>query len=254
MHAAIKLITRADDAGLNAGTNEGVRLAVARGVARNASILAAGPAVEDAAQRLRGLDVCFGFHGCLTSEWASPGWGPLTRDRRLMDERGLFPVSGAALQALNPPADAVLPEMAAQLARLRELGFPVRYMDEHMYFSFSLPALRPALEEFARREGLIYRMEIPCLPVPDSEKGKPASPARFLSSLQLAPPGLWLEINHPAMDWPDMHAVHLDGQSTGVVAAERREQLRQFTDPTVITFLAGDSVRVLRYDELESST
>lgn len=253
MHAVMKLITRADDAGLNAGTNEGVRLAVARGVARNASILAAGPAVEDAAQRLRGLDACFGFHGCLTSEWASPGWGPLTRDPRLMDERGLFPVSGAALQTLNPPADAVLSEMAAQLARLRELGVPVSYMDEHMYFSFSLPALRPALEEFALREGLIYRMEIPCLPVPDSEKGKPASLTRFLRKLQLAPPGLWLEINHPAMDSPDMHAVHLDGQPTGVVAAERREQLRLFTDPAVITFLAGDSVRVLRYDELELS-
>lgn len=251
MSDLIKLLTRADDAGLNAGTNEGVRLAVTRGVARNVSILAAGPAFADAARRLRGLDACFGFHACLTSEWAAPGWGPITRDPRLLDERGLFPVSGAALQSLNPPVDAVLPEMAAQLARLRELGVPVRYMDEHMYFSFSLPGLRSALGEFARREGLIYRMEIPCLPVPESEKAKPESPARFLRRLQLAPSGLWLEINHPAMDSSDMHAVHKDGQSTGVVAAERREQLRLFTDPAIVTFLAGDSVRIVRYDELE---
>lgn len=254
MSVVMQLITRSDDAGLNPGTNEGVRLSVERGVARNVSILAAGPALEDAAQRLRGVDACFGFHACLTSEWASPCWAPVTRDRRLMDERGLFPVSGTALRALNPPLEAVLPEMAAQLARLRELGIPVGYMDEHMYFSDALRGLRPALEEFARRERLVYRMEIPCVPVPASEKGKPDSPGRLLQRLRLAPPGTWLEIKHPAVDSADMQAVGLTGGPAGVVAAERCEQLRIFTDPAVKAFLASESVRVVRYDELASSS
>jgi len=253
MNARLRLVTRADDAGLNVGTNQGVCAAVKNGVARNVSVLATGPSLEDAAERLRGLDACFGFHACLNSEWLEPGWRPLTGDKRLMDARGRLPATWAALQALNPSAEVVFPEMAAQLARLRELGFPVRYMDEHMYFSSALPALRPVLAEFARSEGLIYRMELPCLPVPAADKGKPDSSGCFLRRLQLAPSGTWLAINHPAIDSPDMHAVREERQPPGVIAAERREQLRLFTDPAIITFLSGPSVRMLRYDELENT-
>lgn len=239
---------RADDAGLNAGTNEGVRRAAAHGVARNLSVLGIGPALEDAAQRLLGLDVCFGFHACLNSEWLEPCWGPLSGDSRLWDARGMLPPDGDALRLLNPPACAVEAELSAQLRRLREHGFAPVYMDEHMFFSHVLPGLKPILVDFARREGLVYRMELPRLPrlAADSDDASD----RFLRRLAAAAPGTWLEIVHPVIESPDMCAVRKKGQEPGVVAAERAGELRVLTDPRVIAACTAGDIRLLRYDGL----
>ncbi len=248
MSRSVQLLTRADDAGLNAGTNEGVRRAAAHGVARNLSVLGIGPALEDAAQRLLGLDACFGFHACLNSEWLEPCWAPLSGDARLMDARGMLPPTWDALRLLNPPACAVEAELSAQLRRLREHGFAPVYMDEHMFFSYAVPDLRPMLVDFARREGLVYRMELPCLPPLAADSDDASN--RFLRRLAGAAPGTWLEIVHPAIDSPDMCAVRKKGQPSGVVTDERARDLCVFTDPRVIEVCTAGHIRLLRYDEL----
>ncbi|MDF3056949.1 MAG: hypothetical protein K0R17_1164 [Rariglobus sp.] len=252
MSRSVQLLTRADDAGLNAGTNEGVHRAAAHGVARNLSVLGIGPALADAAQRLSGLDVSFGFHACLNSEWLEPCWAPLSGDARLMDARGMLPSDWAALRLLNPPGRAVEEELSAQLRRLREHGFAPTYMDEHMLFSCALPDLRPMLVEFARREGLVYRMELPCLPPLAADSDDALS--RFMRRIAAAAPGTWLEIVHPAIDSADMIAVRKKGQPSGVVAAGRAGDLRVFTDPRVMDVCTAGNIRLLRYDELAVTT
>jgi chitin disaccharide deacetylase len=248
MSRSVQLLARADDAGLNAGTNEGVRRAAAHGIARNLSVLGIGPALEDAAQRLLGLDVCFGFHACLNSEWLEPCWAPLSGDARLMDARGMLPPDGDTLRLLNPPACAVEAELSAQLRRLREHGFAPVYMDEHMFFSHAMPALKPMLVEFARREGLVYRMELPCLPTLATDSDDAVN--RVLRRLAAAASGTWLEIVHPAIDSADMRIVRKKGQPAGAVATARAGDLGVFTDQNVIEACATENTRLLRYDEL----
>jgi chitin disaccharide deacetylase len=257
-HSAVavpRLVTRADDAGLNAATNEGIRVAVENGIARNVSVLALGCALDDAAAQLRDLDACFGFHACLNSEWAAPCWSPLTAHNGLVDARGMLPATWAELQALNPDPDMVIAEISAQLARLRGTGLPIHYMDEHMVFSAALPDIRPVLEDFARREGLIYRMDLRGLPFAPGEEALSAGdhPGRFLHRLQAVSSGTWLVVAHPAVDSPEMGAVRMDGQAHGEVAADRCRQALVFTAPAILAYCSSRSVRLLRYDELDAS-
>lgn len=250
MNTKIQLLTRADDAGMSVEANEGIRESVIRGINRNVSLMGGGPAIEDAAERLRGIDACFGLHACMNSEWLAPRWAPLTGDARLCDEHGMLPASWDALKKLNPEPAVVVRELAAQLARLRSLGFQVSYMDEHMYFSEALHGLRPAFKAFAKAEGLIYRMEIPTLPPLPKGPGPAGAAERILERLRLTPPGLWLLFTHPIVDSPEMRAIHLPGRAPGEMAAERDEERRWLTDPRIIAACTGGEVQVLRYDEL----
>lgn len=250
MTSPIHLLTRADDAGMCVEANEGVRESVVHGINRNVSLLAVGPAIEHAAECLRDIDACFGFHACLNSEWVAPRWAPLTQDARLCDESGMLPSSVEALKQLNPDPAVVVREMAAQLARLRALGVPVRYMDEHMYFAAAIPGLRAVLRDFAKGEGLIYRMEIPTLPPIPKGDGPDDAAERFLKRLRLAPAGLWLSITHPVVDSPAMRTIHLSGRAPGLVAAERDAERRWLSDPRLLSACRDGEVRALRYEEL----
>lgn len=252
MTASLAIVPRADDAGLNEGTNEGIRQAVLTGIARNVSVLAAGPALDDAAERLRDLDVCIGFHACLNAEWVEPRWPALTKGPGLADTAGMLPASLAELGALNPSPEAVFAEMAAQLDRLRRTGLAVSYMDEHMVFSHVLPGIRPALVDFAKREGLIYRMDLPGLPRAAGEETfhKSDRAGRFLAQLRSAPSGTWLVVSHPALGSADMQKICLPGQAPGDTAEDRVQQALVFTHPDVVSFCQAHSIRLLRYDEL----
>ena len=251
MSSSIKLIARADDAGMSVEANEGIRESVVRGINRNISFMAVGPEIGHAAECLRDAGACFGFHACLNSEWVAPRWAPLTRDARLCDGQGMLPASGDALKKLNPEPAAVVRELTAQLACLRELGLPIRYMDEHMYFTAAIPGLRAVLGAFAKEEGLIYRMEIPTLPPLPKEREPAGAVERILERLGRTPAGLWLSITHPIVDSPEMRAIHLQGRAPGEMAAERDQERRWLTDPRIIAACTGGVVRVLRYDELD---
>lgn len=248
---SIKLLARADDAGLNAETNEGIRQTVAYGIMRNVSVLGVGPALEDAAARLADLDICVGFHACLTSEWAAPCWKPLTGDPSLSDKRGMLPATWNDLQALNPAPERVVRELDAQLTRLRASGLRPVYMDEHMFFSEALPGIKPVLAEFAKNRDLIYRMEIPCLPADEVLDHQPDS---LLKQIYARGSGIWLKIAHPAIDSPGMRSICKEGGVPGFMAAERVAEVRLFTHPDVMKALEDNSVPLLRYDELEIKT
>ena len=66
----ISIVTRGDDAGSCVAANRGVEEAARFGVMRNASVMACGPALDDAAERLRRIPgLCIGLHLTLASEW-----------------------------------------------------------------------------------------------------------------------------------------------------------------------------------------
>lgn len=77
---SIRFITRADDAGSSRSANRAIAQVVDGGFVRNVSLMACGPAIEDAAQLLaHRKDVCFGMHTTLNAEWDKVKWRPLLR-------------------------------------------------------------------------------------------------------------------------------------------------------------------------------
>ena len=182
----------------------------------------------------------------------SPRWPALTGNPGLADATGMLPATHPELAALSPPPEIVVAELAAQLDRLRRTGLPVSYMDEHMNFSHAIPAVRPALEDFAKREGLIYRMDLPGIPraAGDESFHKSDHAGRFLVRLASLTSGTWLIIFHPALNSPDMREVCLPGQAPGVTAEDRVQQGLVFTRPDVLAYCRDHFVRILRYDEL----
>jgi hypothetical protein len=250
MRYPLKLITRADDAGLTVGTNRAIAAACAAGAMRNVGFMAVAPAVEDAAERLRDLrDVALGLHFALTCEWEAPLWGPLAakdRVRSLLDKRGALPSTTAILHAQNIDLAEVVAEAGAQLARLRALGLAITYLDDHMACAW-LPGVKAALHEFATREGLIFgptefsplpRLTFPTL-VPD-----PREMAR------MARPGVYLHFTHPACDDAEFRAFRADSMDVDKAILTRAAEAELWASAPFVDDLLALGVKPSRYDDV----
>jgi len=248
--STLTLITRADDAGLNRSTNAAIRETALQGITKNVSLLAVAPDIEDAACQLATLPLCFGLHACLTAEWETLRWGPLM-DRNaiptLVQSDGFFPHQLALNSAIS--TEEVLSELAAQLDRLRSLGFLISYLDEHMFFSCRHPDLRPALEDFSTANKLIFRPDINQLPNTKSSPNDSSS-TQFLSQLKNTLPGTYLVISHPSYDNEEMSTLRLYGKKDAREAATRNEQRLMFVREDIRHHCISHGVRLMRYDEL----
>ena len=236
----IKLVARGDDAGSCVAANRGIAEAAQCGLLKNISVMACGPAVEDAVMRLRSIDgLDIGLHLTLASEWDTVVWGPLTDSPLLKDTRGVFPQSPAHLLHTEEALDAMLAEAAAQLQRLRDLGLPPSYLDEHMALTWwAVPELRRPLSAWAESEGLQTVYEVPNL----------LGEGSLLGRLELAPAGSYVYVNHPAFDDDGEMRRMGNADTTGeALALERDADRRLWCDPAL---QALPGVAFVRYSEI----
>ncbi len=148
------LVVHADDLGIDVARNRGIAEAFARGVLTSVSVLANGPAFDDALRRLRerpGADV--GVHLNLTEG------KPLHGGATLVGSGGRFPGKEAARGNLLEGGDAdeseVEAEFAAQVERALESGLPVSHLDGHQHVHL-WPRARRACLAVARRFGIAW--------------------------------------------------------------------------------------------------
>ncbi|RYG37551.1 ChbG/HpnK family deacetylase [bacterium] len=186
-----ELLVRCDDAGASAGTNRAIRACVAKGSARNVSIMAVAPAFEDLTAG-GPIPACCGVHATINSEWDAPRWGPLTAARSLIEGDGSFRRFPNEHQETGFDLEEIKSEIAAQIAKVRAAGFEPQYLDEHMGFSW-LPGVRDVLSELAQREGLVY------------------APS----------PSIELKVFHPSEDDADSRRWIHKGLAPGSIAQER---------------------------------
>jgi len=251
MTGAIELITRADDAGSNATANRAILEACSGGIIRNVSLMATCGAIEEAAERFRGRDdLCFGVHLTLNAEWDRVRWGPVmprSRVPSLVDGDGWFHRTPEAMKLAGADLDEAFLEMQAQLNRLRELGFPIRYADEHMVFGRVFDGYEERFDRWCKEEGLINFRRYPRrLPIrPGGSDGVEA----LLNALGRAESGTYTLVTHPAYDTPEMRELGHDGLSGDAVALERERDTRLATDARILSFCRERQIRFVRYDE-----
>jgi Uncharacterized protein conserved in bacteria len=250
--APIRLITRADDAGSNHTANAAIRECLEIGFLKNVSVMAVGFAVEEAAEMLAGFPgVCFGLHTCVNAEWDAVRWGPVLPPDlvpTLVDDQGHFFKTTKALHENAPSEEQVFAELEAQLARLRGLGFDLKYADMHMGWGWVIPGFDARFDAWCTRHGLFHnRHRHRGLPEVAGESGDPV--ARFVARLTAAEPGQYAVVGHPAYDNEEMRALGHAGYPGEVVASGREWERRLFADPRVLDLWRSGRVEPLRYDE-----
>ena len=132
-----RLIVNADDFGLTEGVNAGIVEAFQKGILRSASLMANGPAFDDAvrlALENPGLDV--GCHLMLISGSAisKPGQDLPRSVPRLL--AGL---------AAEWRAGAIEREFAAQIGKIQASGVPLSHLDTHKHTHLAPPVLEAVL-------------------------------------------------------------------------------------------------------------
>ena len=141
------VILHVDDAGMSFDSNEGVIMAMTKGIANSCSVMMPCSWVPGFVHYLKahpGIDA--GLHLTLTSEWDEYRWGPVAGKAAvpgLVDKEGnLWP--GVPEVVSHATAAEVDKEIHAQLDKARTMGFEPTHLDSHMGTLFATPGFMQA--------------------------------------------------------------------------------------------------------------
>lgn len=141
----IKIIINADDLGVNKTVNDEIFELIALGRVSSATIIANGPAFDDAVQRaLLFPNVSFGVHLNVTE------FRPLTRSTGLdviLDSEGNFFANKIRKVFINAKLrEAIYKEWYAQIQKIRQSGLPISHIDSHHHVH-TIPSLFSVLKK-----------------------------------------------------------------------------------------------------------
>jgi predicted glycoside hydrolase/deacetylase ChbG (UPF0249 family) len=259
--AAIRLLVRGDDMGFSRSSNPAHIRCYQEGVMRTVEVMAVGPWFPEAARLLRenpGLDV--GLHLTLTAEWDNLKWRPLTTAPSLVDAGGwFFPMiwpndnygRDRVLKEQPWKLDEIEGELRAQIELTRREVPHLSHLTGHMGFASLGEEVAALLERLAvefdldidpREHGVQpLRWEEPR----ETPEQKVATFARMLENLG---PGTWLFVDHPALDVPEMRAIHHVGYED--VAVDRQGVVEAWTSPKVKEIVARRGIQLIGYRDL----
>jgi hopanoid biosynthesis associated protein HpnK len=145
-----RLIINADDFGLTQGVNRAIVEAHGHGVVTSTTLMANGPAFEDAIQRAKSTSrLSMGCHVVLVDGLPVLGGRktPTLSDKRAHDGRFHESLSSFALRALSGriDADEIEAEATAQIRKLQAAGIAVSHLDTHKHTHIFPQVLRPLL-------------------------------------------------------------------------------------------------------------
>ncbi|MDC0709427.1 ChbG/HpnK family deacetylase [Stigmatella sp. ncwal1] len=157
MKSRTRLIVNADDLGMHPSLDAGILRAHREGIVTSATVLAMGPSAPEAVLHAREQGLALGVHLALSTRLPCaapaaevPTVAPGGRLRASWADFARAWLTGQVRRT------EVEQELAAQLARARELGATVDHLDAHQHLHL-LPGLRTCVESLARRERLPVR-------------------------------------------------------------------------------------------------
>ncbi len=257
----ILLIVRSDDMGAAHAINQACLLSVTDGIARSIEVLVPAPWFLEAAEMLtEHPEIDVGVHLDLTSEWSKVKWGPVSSNvPSLVDANGHFypmtrqrsgwPPNTGFLES-GWKIEEVERELRAQIeAALRHLP-NVTHLSAHMGTATSTPELRALVQSLAEEYKLPMRL-------PDLKRargsGGPDSTsaekeAAMIELLEGLSPGLWMFVEHPGLDTPEMRAIGHDGYEN--VAADRAGVTHTFTSEKVKAVVRRRGIKLISYTDV----
>ena len=259
--AEIRLIVRGDDMGAAHAVNEACIRCYTKGIVRSVEVIVPSPWFLEAAAMLKQhpkLDV--GIHLDLTSEWELVKWGPVSKQvPTLVDENGHFYPTTRQKKDQPPNTgflesgfriDQVERELRAQI----ELGIKhlpnVTHLSAHMGTAVSTPELRTLVQQLAEQYQL--PLELNGAKRVRGWGGNRTSAqekeSRLIETLENLKTGLWLFIEHPGLDSPEMRAIGHKGYEN--VAADRSGVTHAFTSEKVKEVIKRRDIKLISYADV----
>ena len=245
----IRLIIRGDDIASSHAANVACIKTATEGIAQSLEIMAPCPWFPEAAAMLNqhpGIDV--GVHITLTSEWDNIKWGPLTDAPSLSDSRGYFYPTTRQVLSAGPKSAEVERELRAQI-ELALASLPnVTHMTGHMGIADLTPEIRAIVDRLATEYKLPY--EVPGTRSFGGFSGNTIEEKTLsmIEKLEALEPGLWLFVEHPGLDTPEMRAIGHQGNDD--VAEARNAVTAVWTDPRVKAAIERRGIELVSYGEL----
>jgi predicted glycoside hydrolase/deacetylase ChbG (UPF0249 family) len=201
-------------------------------------------------------NVSVGIHLTLNSEWKNYRWGPVSGREAvptLVDTAGYFFPSAATLYEHHPDAREVEKELRAQIARARQSGLKVDYVDYHMGTAVRYPEFRELTERLAREFGFGMsgyfgeKIDNPQYGAPP--RGKGDSLVAMINRLQ---PGVNVVVTHVGLDGPELGALEdlNTDQPLADMSKNRQGELDALTSLTFTGALKARNVLLITYREL----
>ncbi len=256
----IKLVVRADDIGSCHAANLACIQCYRDGIARSVEVQIPCPWFNEAAKMLRenpGYDV--GVHLTLTSEWENYKWGPLTEAPSLVDRQGhFFPMTSQ--RADFPPntgfleskwkIEEVEKELRAQIELATKMIPQVSHLSSHMGTPTCTPELRALVQRLAQEYKL--PVETPGAQhlrwAADSKTSAEQREAALAKALEEVQGGVWILVEHPGLDTPEMRA--MGHQGYWEVAAHRDAVTKAFCSPRVKEVIQRRGIQLVTYRDV----
>jgi hypothetical protein len=237
------------------------------GIAKSVEVMVPTPWFVEAAEMLNenpGLDV--GVHLTLTSEWKNVKWRPLTDAKSMVDENGYFfpmtgrnenfPLNSSFLESAWK-IEEVEKELRAQIEMAMKNINNVTHLSAHMGTATSTPELRELTHRLAEEYNLnidLSSLKVQSLGEMGDYKQNQDTPSEeriqnFIQILEKLEPGVWLFVEHPAYDTPEMQAIHHIGYEH--VASDRQAVTEVLTDERVKAVIAQRGIQLVSYADLK---
>ena len=257
----IKLLVRSDDMGVAHAVNEACLESVTDGIARSIEVIVPGPWFLEAVEMLKAHpEIDVGVHLYLTSEWSDLKWGPISKDvPSLMDENGHFypvtsqrpgwPKNTGFLES-DWKIEEVERELRAQIEIALRLLPNVTHLSSHMGTATSTPELKALTNRLSEE----YKLPIQLPDVKyagrfgarsDSFEARESAMIELIEKLGA---GLWIIIDHPGMDTPEMRAIGNQGYQN--VAVDRTNVTRVFTSDRVQAAIEKRGIELVSYADV----
>jgi len=256
----IKLVVRADDIGSCHASNLACIQCFQEGIVRSVEVQVPCPWFNEAVKLLRENPACdVGVHLTLTSEWENYKWGPLTQAPSLVDAQGNFYPQTAQRRDFPPGTgflesgwkiDEVERELRAQIELAKKLIPQVSHLSSHM----GTPTCTPQLQALVGRLAREYKLSIETPGaqhlrwMAESRASAEQREVALVKALEEVPPGVWIVVEHPGLDTPEMQA--LGHQGYWEVATHRAGVTKAFTSPKVKEVIQRRGIQLAGYRDL----
>jgi chitin disaccharide deacetylase len=253
-----RLIVRADDIGSSHAANVACIRSYLEGVARSVEVMVPCPWFNEAVELLNAnpaYDV--GVHLTLTSEWSNFKWRPLTHCPSLVDDRGNFYAMvwpnadigpNYSIREANPKIDEVERELRAQIELALRTIKSVTHLSSHMGFTGASPDIAAVVDRLAAEYKLPARIEGAQGVRMARAKTPEEKVTAFVKMLETLEAGLWMFIEHPGLDVPEMRAIGHKGYED--VAADRQGVTDMFTSPRAREVVERRHIRLVSYGDV----